>query len=137
MKSLVLLSEKLTLFFNDEQIFISPEMEATKRTRNPVTQEVKEAIMQYFDTHREDIRYAYKGYLKKVKAAFETESGYTLTDCQFRKLLEVFRLTHNCPIEYVPNKYYKPARHYYMSNYVKTEKADEASDEKNDEHSEK
>ena len=118
-------------------------MEATKRTRNPVTQEVKEAIMQYFDTHRDDIRYAYKGYLKKVKEAFETESNYTLTDCQFRKLLEVFRLTHNCPIEYVPNKYYKPARHYYMSNYVKappkeeapTEKADEALDEKNDEQS--
>ena len=117
----------------------------TKRTRNPVTQEVKDAIMTYFDTHRDDIRYAYKGYLKKVKEAFEAESGYILTDCQFRKLLEVFRLTHNCPIEYVPNKYYKPARHYYMSNYVKAppkeeaaapaEKADEAPTEKADEQS--
>ena len=106
----------------------------TKRTRNPVTQEVKDAIMTYFDTHRDDIRYAYKGYLKKVKEAFEAESGYTLTDCQFRKLLEVFRLTHNCPIEYVPNKYYKPARHYYMSNYVKAPPKEEAAapTEKND-----
>ena len=110
-------------------------MEATtttatrKRTRNPVTAEVKDAIMNYFDAHRDDIRYAYKGYLKKVKEAFESETGHTLTDCQFRKLLEVFRLTHNCPIEYVPNKYYKPARHYYMSNYVKTEKNNEKVDE--------
>ena len=93
-------------------------MSTTKRTRNPVTQDVKEAIMSYFDAHRDDIRFAYKGYLKKVKEAFESESGHNLTDCQFRKLLEVFRLTHHCPIEYIPNKYYKPARHYYMSNYV-------------------
>ena len=120
-----------------------------KRTRNPVTTEVKEQLMNWLDSHREDIRFAYKGYLKKVKEAFESESGQTLTDCQFRKLLEVFRLTHNCPIEYVPNKYYKPARHYYMSNYVKAppkqeastdqvgEKADKDTEEKNDELSKK
>ena len=75
-----------------------------KRTRKPVSADVKHELTEWFDKHREDIRYAKKGYIARVKAAFEEESSHSLTDSQFRKILEVFRLTHNCPIEYVQNK---------------------------------
>lgn len=82
-----------------------------------VTNEIKEALMKYLDEHKEDIKYAHKGYIQAVKNAFEEESGYKLSACQFGRLLEYYRIAHNCPIEYVPNKYYKPKRSYCVSRY--------------------
>ena len=79
--------------------------------------EVKDNFMEWMDKHRDDIRYANKGYIQRVKSKYEQESGNTLTDWQFRRLLDVFRSTHNCPLEYVPNKYYKPVRKYCLSRY--------------------
>ena len=88
------------------------------KKRNMLAVEVKDNFMEWMDKHRDDIRYANKGYIQRVKGRYEQESGNTLTDWQFRRLLDVFRTTHNCPLEYVPNKYYKPTRKYCLSRYT-------------------
>ena len=88
------------------------------KKRTMLAVEVKDNFMEWMDKHRDEIRYANKGYIQRVKGKYEQESGNTLTDWQFRRLLDVFRSTHNCPLEYVPNKYYKPTRKYCLSRYT-------------------
>ena len=111
-------------------------MSTTPKPRNTLSSDVRDEVLTYFDNHREDIKYAYKGYLKRAKDAYEAESGHHLTDWQFRRLLETYRLTKNCPIEYVPNKYYKPNRNYCMSRYVQKqpEQHEEHEQEASEEH---
>ena len=82
--------------------------------------DIKEDFIKWLDKHREDIKYATKGYVKKVKEAYEKESGNTLTTWQFRRMLDLFRTQYNCPIEYVDNKYYKPNRSKFCVSHYTT-----------------
>ena len=92
-----------------------------QKGRTITSADIKEDFVNWIDKHREDIKYATKGYVQKVKDAYEKESGNSLTTWQFRRLLDTYRATHNCPIEYVENKYYKPNRSKYcLSHYAST-----------------
>ena len=82
--------------------------------------DIKEDFIKWLDKHRDDIKYATKGYVKKVKDAYEKESGNTLTTWQFRRMLDLFRTQYNCPIEYVDNKYYKPNRSKFCVSHYTT-----------------
>ena len=66
-------------------------------------------INDYLDKHRDDIKYAKKGYIKTITDGLKNECSLTLTEPQVRRAIASYRSTHNCPIEYVPNKYYKPS----------------------------
>ena len=66
-------------------------------------------INDYLDKHREDIKFAKKGYIKTITDGLKNECSLTLTEPQVRRAIASYRSKHNCPIEYVPNKYYKPS----------------------------
>lgn len=90
-----------------------------------MSKEAKQEFINYLDSHREDIKYARKGYLKKIVEDFETSTNYKLTASQIKRLVSIFRMTHNCPIEYVPDYHYKPNARTGFCNYkVKTDSDD-------------
>ena len=75
-------------------------------------------VDEYLDKHRDDIKYAKKGYIKTVAEGLKNESGIELTESKLRRAIATYRTTHNCPIEYVPNKYYKPSASNGKRAYV-------------------
>ena len=79
-------------------------------TRTRLSSESEQALIDYLEAHREDIKFAKKGYISKVFNGFKDESGIELTLCQFRRILEYFRIKHDCPLQYCPSKYYIPVR---------------------------
>ena len=92
------------------------------KPRNTIPLDTREDFVKWLDKHREDIKHATKGYVQKVKDAYEAESGNRFTTWHFRRMIDMYRTTHNCPLEYVENKYYKPNRSKYcISHYSKTE----------------
>ena len=87
-------------------------------------------VDEYLDKHRDLIKYAKKGYIKTVAEGLKNESGIELTDSKLRRAIATYRSTHNCPIEYVPNKYYKPSASNGKRAYLKpTEQEEEESTE--------
>ena len=93
------------------------------------TTETKEKFIEFLEEHRAELKYARKGYLAKLLAEFEKETEQTLTMSQMKRLISLFRLTHNCPIEYVPNYHYKPGVRTGFHNYVPKEPVAKESDE--------
>ena len=82
-----------------------------------ISQELKAKCISFLEQHMEDIKYAKKGYIQQLTKQFQEEIGETIKDSQLQRILTTFRLTHNCPIEYIPNKYYAPAKHESNFNY--------------------
>ena len=82
-------------------------------------------VDEYLDKHRDDIKYAKKGYIKTVAEGLKNESGIELTDSKLRRAIATYRSTHNCPIEYVPNKYYKPSASNGKRAYLKPTEQEE------------
>ena len=93
-------------------------MEHRKGKQPIMSSDTRSQCLKWLDLHREDIRFARKGYFPKVKAALEADTQIPLTDTQFKGVLTLFRRTYNCPIEYVENKYYiRHRKDYGNSNY--------------------
>ena len=84
-------------------------------------------VDEYLDNHRDDIKYAKKGYIKTVAEGLKNESGIELTESKLRRAIATYRTTHNCPIEYVPNKYYKPSASNGKRAYLKASAEEEQS----------
>ena len=89
-----------------------------------VSQALKAKCIKFLEEHIDDIKYAKKGYITRLTNQFQEETGETIKESQFQRILTTFRLTHNCPIEYIPNKYYSPAKHDSNFNYRPTETND-------------
>ena len=62
-------------------------------------------IDEFLDKHRDLIKYAKKGYIKTVAEGLKLDSGLIISEPKLRRAIATYRTTHNCPIEYVPNKY--------------------------------
>ena len=87
-------------------------------------------IDEFLDKHRDLIKYAKKGYIKTVAEGLKNDSGLMITESKLRRAIATYRTTHNCPIEYVPNKYYKPSASNGKRAYLKpTEQEEEESTE--------
>ena len=86
-------------------------------------------IDEYLDKHRDLIKYAKKGYIKTVAEGLKNDSGLIITEPKLRRAIATYRTTHNCPIEYVPNKYYKPSATNSKRSYLKASAEEEEEQE--------
>ena len=89
-----------------------------------VTGTTKAKIIEFFEEHSEDLKYAKKGYIPRLLQQLKDEKDIVITASQLKRILDYFRITHNCPINYVPNTHYKSLV-ATTRNYVReTEKAE-------------
>ena len=103
--------------------------QSTAQVHSTVTS-LQAQIDDYLDKHRDLIKYAKKGYIKTVAEGLKNDSGLMITESKLRRAIATYRTTHNCPIEYVPNKYYKPSASNGKRAYLKpTEQEEEETTE--------
>ena len=72
-----------------------------------VTGTTKAKIIEFFEEHSEDLKYAKKGYIPRLLQQLKDEKDIVITASQLKRILDYFRITHDCPLEYVPNSHYK------------------------------
>ena len=72
-----------------------------------ITGTVKQNVIEFLEAHREDIRYAKKGYIPRLIQQLKDEKQLDISPSQLKRMLDYFRITHDCPLEYVPNSHYK------------------------------
>ena len=73
-----------------------------------VSGSTKASIIEFFEAHRTDLKYAKKGYIPRLLQQLKEEKDITISAGQLKRILDYFRITHNCPLEYVENSHYKP-----------------------------
>ena len=73
-----------------------------------VSGNTKTSIIEFFESHRTDLKYAKKGYIPRLLQQLKEENDITISAGQLKRILDYFRITHNCPLEYVENSHYGP-----------------------------
>ena len=73
-----------------------------------VSGNTKTSIIEFFESHRTDLKYAKKGYIPRLLQQLKEENDITISAGQLKRILDYFRITHNCPLEYVENSHYRP-----------------------------
>ena len=113
--------------FNINHVFfyrIQTSKQSTAQVHSTATS-LQAQIDDYLDKHRDLIKYAKKGYIKTVAEGLKNDSGLMITESKLRRAIATYRTTHNCPIEYVPNKYYKPSASNGKRAYLKPTEQEE------------
>ena len=80
-----------------------------KRTRVTPAEaaERKQRVFEYLDAHRDELKYATKGYKARISANFTAETGMTVPPTLMHYYVAEYRQLHDCPLQY-HSKYYKP-----------------------------
>ena len=71
----------------------------------------QDKMMDYFEfleKHRDELMYAKKGYLQRLRDIFEEEYHYNCSISWIQRWLCSYRRIKECPLNYCENKYYKP-----------------------------
>ena len=75
-----------------------------------MTSTVKQQLIEFFQQHPDDIKYAKKGYIPRLMKMFNDESNCEVPITKFRNILYYYRTKYDCPLQYVENKYYQPSK---------------------------
>ena len=85
-----------------------------------VTGTIKTKIIEFLDEHRDELKYARKGYLSRLIQQLKDEKDIDINLPQLKRILDYYRLTHDCPLQYVEGTHYKPLaapkRNYQINN---------------------
>ena len=73
-----------------------------------ITAELKTRIIAFLERHRDELKYAKNGYIARLLEQLKEEESLEINAQQLKRVLDYFRLTCNCPLEYVTNSHYKP-----------------------------
>ena len=80
---------------------------------------MKDILCDFFNKHKDELKYAKKGYMVRLRKEFEDETSSTCPAGTFRNILYYYRTKYDCPLQYVGSKYYKPSENpNRMSHYL-------------------